>query len=131
MRPQSFYATSTDMEAINDGFSEMIKRYPTLTVPVGILFGKGDQLLDYRLHGQATKDQVPNLDLKLMEGGHMLPVTSRTRSPLSSGGWRRPRRRKCAEEAAPGDTLHARNAIFPVRPGCMLARAASAASSSG
>lgn len=76
LRPQSFYATSTDMEAINDGFSEMIKRYPTLTVPVGILFGKGDQLLDYRLHGQATKDQVPNLDLKLMEGGHMLPVTA-------------------------------------------------------
>ena len=76
MRPQSFYATSTDMEAINDGFAEMIRRYPTLTVPVGILFGKGDQLLDYRLHGQATKDQIPNLDLELMEGGHMLPVTA-------------------------------------------------------
>jgi pimeloyl-ACP methyl ester carboxylesterase len=76
LRPQSFYATSTDMEAINDGFSEMIERYPTLTVPAGILFGKGDQLLDYRLHGQATKDQVPNLDLKLIEGGHMLPVTA-------------------------------------------------------
>ena len=76
LRPQSFYAASTDMESINDGFAEMIRRYPSLTIPVGILFGKGDQLLDYRLHGQATKDQIPGLDLKLMEGGHMLPVTA-------------------------------------------------------
>jgi pimeloyl-ACP methyl ester carboxylesterase len=60
---------------VNDGFAEMIRRYPTLTLPVGILFGKGDQLLDPRAHGQATRDQIPGLDLELMEGGHMLPVT--------------------------------------------------------
>jgi pimeloyl-ACP methyl ester carboxylesterase len=76
LRPRSFYAASTDMEAVNDGFDEMIRRYPTLTVPVSILFGKGDQILDYRVHGQATKDQIPNLDLELIEGGHMLPVTA-------------------------------------------------------
>jgi pimeloyl-ACP methyl ester carboxylesterase len=76
LRPQSFYATSTDMEAVNDGFAEMIRRYPTLTVPAGILFGKGDQILDYRIHGLKTKDQIPKLDLELMEGGHMLPVTA-------------------------------------------------------
>ena len=134
LRPQSFYATSTDMEAINDGFSEMIKRYPTLTVPVGILFGKGDQLLDYRVHGQATKDQVPNLDLKLMEGGHMLPVTA----PDAVAAFiRRMARAAAAKVREPGRSpvpvrrFHARNTIFPVRPGCMLARAASAASSSG
>jgi pimeloyl-ACP methyl ester carboxylesterase len=75
LRPQSFYATSTDMEAVNDGFAEMIRRYPTLTVPAGILFGKSDQILDYRIHGLKTKDQIPKLDLELMEGGHMLPVT--------------------------------------------------------
>lgn len=76
LRPQSFCAASTDMESINDGFAETIRRYPSLTIPVGILFGKADQLLDYRVHGQATKDQIPGLDLKLMEGGHMLPVTA-------------------------------------------------------
>lgn len=76
IRPQSFYAASTDMESINDGFAETIRRYPSLTIPVGILFGKGDQLLDYRVHGQTTKDQIPGLELKLMEGGHMLPVTA-------------------------------------------------------
>ncbi len=76
LRPQSFYAASTDMEAANDGFDEMIRRYPSLTIPAGILFGKGDQILDYRAHGQATKDQIPGLDLELIEGGHMLPVTA-------------------------------------------------------
>jgi pimeloyl-ACP methyl ester carboxylesterase len=68
LRPRSFYATSTDMESVNDGFDEMIRRYPTLTVPAGILFGKGDQILDYRVHGEATKDQIPNMDLELIEG---------------------------------------------------------------
>jgi pimeloyl-ACP methyl ester carboxylesterase len=76
LRPRSFYATSTDLEAVNDGFAEMIRGYPTLPIPAGILFGKGDNLLDYRLHGQATKDQIPGLDLELIEGGHMLPVTA-------------------------------------------------------
>jgi len=75
LRPEAFYAVSTDLEAVNDGFDAMIRRYPTLTLPVGILFGKGDQLLDPRAHGQATKDQIPGLDLELIEGGHMLPVT--------------------------------------------------------
>jgi pimeloyl-ACP methyl ester carboxylesterase len=75
LRPKAFCATSTDLEAVNDGFDAMIRRYPTLTVPVGILFGTGDELLDYRVHGKATKDQIPGLDLELIEGGHMLPVT--------------------------------------------------------
>jgi pimeloyl-ACP methyl ester carboxylesterase len=75
LRPKSFYATSTDLEAVNDGFNEIIARYPTLAVPAGILFGTGDQLLEYRLHGLKTKDQIPGLDLELIEGGHMLPVT--------------------------------------------------------
>ena len=76
LRPQNFYATSTDMEAVNDGFDDMIRRYPSLTVPTAIMFGKGDNLLDPSVHGQATKNQIPNLDLKLIEGGHMLPVTA-------------------------------------------------------
>jgi pimeloyl-ACP methyl ester carboxylesterase len=76
LRPKSFYATSTDLAAVNDGFADLIGRYATLAIPAGILFGKGDQLLDYRLHGQATKDQIPGLSLELVDGGHMLPVTA-------------------------------------------------------
>ena len=76
LRPNSFYATSTDLVAANDGFAGMIGRYPTLSVPAGILFGKGDEVLDFRVHGQAMKDQLPTLRLEVIEGGHMLPVTA-------------------------------------------------------
>ena len=76
LRPASFYATSSDLEAVNDGFDAMIRRYPMLAIPAGILFGKGDNLLDYRLHGEATKEQIPGLELELIEGGHMLPITA-------------------------------------------------------
>jgi pimeloyl-ACP methyl ester carboxylesterase len=75
LRPQSFFATSTDIESANDGFDGMIRRYPSLTVPAGILFGKGDKLLDPR-GTQTTKDQIPGLEFELIEGGHMLPVTA-------------------------------------------------------
>ena len=51
------------------------------------MFGKGDEILDFRLHGQALKDLIPTLGFELIEGGHMLPVTAPTRSPISSGAW--------------------------------------------
>ena len=76
LRPNSFYAASTDLEAANDGFAKMIGRYPTLTVSAGILFGKGDEVLDFRVHGQAMKEQIPGLNRELIVGGHMLPVTA-------------------------------------------------------
>ena len=76
LRPRSFYAASSDLLAVNNGFAEMTRRYPSLSVPVGILFGSGDRLLDYRLHGQATKEKIPNLHLEVVEGGHMLPITA-------------------------------------------------------
>jgi pimeloyl-ACP methyl ester carboxylesterase len=76
LRPCTFYAASSDLLAVNNGFAEMIRRYPSLSVPVGILFGRGDRLLDYRLHGQAMKEKIPNLHLEVVEGGHMLPITA-------------------------------------------------------
>ena len=76
LRPRSFYATSTDMEAVNDGFDDMIRRYPSLSVPAGILFGKGDQLLTPGCMGKRRRSRIPGLDLELIDGGHMLPVTA-------------------------------------------------------
>ncbi len=76
LRPRNFYAASSDLLAVNNGFAEMIRRYPSLSVPVGILFGRRDGLLDYRLHGEATKEKIPNLHLEVVEGGHMLPITA-------------------------------------------------------
>ena len=75
-RPASFYAASTDIASINDDLDEMTKRYASLRLPIGILFGRGDKILDYRLHGETMKRMVRDLDLTFIEGGHMLPVTA-------------------------------------------------------
>jgi pimeloyl-ACP methyl ester carboxylesterase len=75
LRPQSYYAASADLVAAHDSLGEVVRRYPTLSVPVGILYGESDQILDPRVHGRARKDQVPGMDLELIEGGHVLPAT--------------------------------------------------------
>ena len=55
----------------------MIRQYPSLSVPVGILFGRGDRLLDYRLHEAGDERKDPRtLHLEVVEGGHMLPITA-------------------------------------------------------
>ena len=81
LRPKSFYNTSSDIVAVNDDLPGMMSRYGGLTIPLGMLFAKGDRILDYRRQGEAMKHQCPALDLVLMdEHGHMLPVTAPDRT---------------------------------------------------
>lgn len=76
LRPGAFYATSTDMNSVHDDLPSMAQRYAALTLPVSILFGTSDAILDWRLHGQGMKDKLPAVQLELVQGaGHMLPVT--------------------------------------------------------
>jgi pimeloyl-ACP methyl ester carboxylesterase len=76
LRPKAFYATSSDLVAINDALPAYARRYPSLDLPFGIVFGKDDRLLDYRQQGEAMRAACPALDLELIEGGHMLPMTA-------------------------------------------------------
>jgi pimeloyl-ACP methyl ester carboxylesterase len=81
LRPKSFYSTSSDLVAVNNDLPGMMTRYGTLTIPLGMLFAKGDRILDYRRQGEAMKQQCPALDLVLIEEhGHMLPVTAPERT---------------------------------------------------
>ena len=77
LRPKSFYNTSSDLVAVNEDLPGMMPRYGGLTIPLGMLYAKGDRILDYRRQGEAMKQKCPALDLVLMdEHGHMLPVTA-------------------------------------------------------
>jgi pimeloyl-ACP methyl ester carboxylesterase len=76
LRPKAFRAASSDMVAVNDALPGYVSRYPSLDKPIGILFGTGDRVLDYRKHGEAMKAPCPALDLELIEGGHMLLITA-------------------------------------------------------
>lgn len=80
MRPDNFYAASTEIGLVNDYLPDMVKRYPQLRLPIGLIYGSRDKVLDFRKHGQALADKVPGLKLQLVEGrGHMLPITATER----------------------------------------------------
>lgn len=75
LRPQQFEAASTDLVAAPADMPSLLERYGTIRVPVGILYGTGDRILDPELHGEGMRGRIPELRLELVEGGHMLPLT--------------------------------------------------------
>lgn len=80
MRPDNFYAASSEIALVNDVLPNMVKRYPQLTLPISLIYGAQDKVLDFRKHGQALADKVPGLKLQVVEGrGHMLPITATAR----------------------------------------------------
>jgi pimeloyl-ACP methyl ester carboxylesterase len=76
LRPKSFCTASEDLVALEGEMSTLVGRYESLRVPVGILYGTGDRVLDHRQHGVAVASKIPGADLELVEGGHMLPLTA-------------------------------------------------------
>jgi pimeloyl-ACP methyl ester carboxylesterase len=81
LRPSAFYGASSDLVAVRDDLPAMVPRYASLTIPVGILVGTGDLILDYVANAEALAKKVPGVDLELVEnGGHMTPLTAPERS---------------------------------------------------
>lgn len=77
MRSQNFYNASSEIAVVNRSLSEMVKRYPSLKLPVGLIYGSADPVLNYRKHGQAMVGKVPGLSLEIVQGrGHMLPISA-------------------------------------------------------
>jgi pimeloyl-ACP methyl ester carboxylesterase len=75
IRPRAFRAASRDFTDIGQSFPALAARFSEIEAPIGILFGTGDTLLDYRLHGEGFRKVLPSLHLELIEGhGHMLPI---------------------------------------------------------
>jgi pimeloyl-ACP methyl ester carboxylesterase len=75
MRPNNFYASSSDLVDLEGELEPMAARYGSLKLPVSILYGRADNLLDYRIHGEKTAAEIAGAHLELVEGGHMLPFT--------------------------------------------------------
>lgn len=87
LRPQGFYHASMDLVAIEDSddLAQMEQRYADLTVPVDVLFGRDDIVLDWMRHGDALRRRSKRVTLKVIDGGHMLPVTA----PSTTFDWLR------------------------------------------
>lgn len=83
LRPGNIEAACADLQLAQIGAEEMVGSYATLSLPVAILYGREDNLLDHRLHGATTADAIPGAKLTLVEGGHMLPYSQ----PLETARW--------------------------------------------
>ena len=75
LRPANFQATSADLVGANDAASDIAARCGELAMPVEILFGTGDAILDPRHHGAETAAAVRGARIEMVEGGHMIPYT--------------------------------------------------------
>ncbi|ACR32069.2 esterase EstD [Burkholderia glumae BGR1] len=75
LRPEAFYAASSDLVAAPEDLPDMERRYPTLGVPVSMLYGRQDAILDFHKHGEGLKHKLGSVELRAVDGGHMLPVT--------------------------------------------------------
>ena len=72
LRPQHFYATSTDLLGSRLDLQGYEARHGDITMPVGILFGTEDRILNYERHGLSMTDRIPGIELEIVEGvGHM------------------------------------------------------------
>lgn len=78
LRPSQFLASSADLQALGGHMPGLESRYgqlAALRIPLHVLFGREDRILDWRANGQALVDKVAGARLELVDGGHMLPIT--------------------------------------------------------
>jgi pimeloyl-ACP methyl ester carboxylesterase len=85
LRPQGFFGASEDLVAVEgaNDMTEMEQRYAQLEVDTDVLFGRDDVVLNWIRHGDALRRRSKRVALKVVEGGHMLPVTA----PQATAAW--------------------------------------------
>jgi pimeloyl-ACP methyl ester carboxylesterase len=72
LRPGHFYATATDYVAVDEDLPKLQTRYGELKMPVGILFGTEDRVLNYERQGLKMQGKIEGLELEIIQGvGHM------------------------------------------------------------
>jgi pimeloyl-ACP methyl ester carboxylesterase len=75
LRPKSYMAGSFEIRGAPAEMARIAARYGALRVPVAILYGRDDAVLDPALNGEKTAAEIPGATIELIHGGHMLPVT--------------------------------------------------------
>ncbi len=74
LRPEAFVAACRDVEAARSEMSGIAARYGELSLPVGIMFARGDLVLDPSVHGLQTAAVIKDAEFKMIDGGHMFPL---------------------------------------------------------
>lgn len=80
LRPGHYISTSRDLVALEHVLPQLEHSYGALRMPVRILYGRDDRILDPQEQGQAMVDRFPDMQLEWVDGGHMLPLTQPART---------------------------------------------------
>jgi pimeloyl-ACP methyl ester carboxylesterase len=75
IRPKSFLSGCYELAMAPEAMQAQAPLYGEIAMPVSILYGRQDALLDPELHGSKTAGAVQNGKVEMLGGGHMLPVT--------------------------------------------------------
>lgn len=75
VHPSSLLAASHEIEAVARELPLLFAHDGAFQVPVHCLFGRQDAILDCEAQCEALRAHIPNVALRLVNGGHMLPVT--------------------------------------------------------
>lgn len=73
-RPSVLSTMSLDFVSLTDDLKRLSDGYKHLDVPVSIIFGRHDRVLDHRVHGIELAQALPDATLELVDVGHFLPV---------------------------------------------------------
>jgi pimeloyl-ACP methyl ester carboxylesterase len=74
-RPSALLAAASDVQTQQRELPGMARRYGALDLPIGVLYGEGDRLLDPERQGADFCAEAPGAELTKVPGGHMLPLT--------------------------------------------------------
>jgi pimeloyl-ACP methyl ester carboxylesterase len=80
LRPSHFVAACADLATLPTDLAEMAQRYGDMELPVNVLYGHGDRILNPLEQGEALACKLPGAELTLVDGGHMLPITAAERT---------------------------------------------------
>ncbi len=98
LRPSAVYASGADLVALEEDMPAIEKRIGEIGLPVGVMFGTADKVLDYRLDGESMRQRLPGVEFQSMEGlGHMLQFVA----PVETAAFIRRMAQKAALAAGP------------------------------
>lgn len=75
LKPKTFITASSDLQQAKSSMPGIEEGYAGMTTPTSVLFGREDRVLSCKLNGEDMTARIQGLQLTLVSGGHMLPVT--------------------------------------------------------